>query len=285
MKNNFFKPMKKILNKNNVIVYADLFQNKYNIKCLADQLYFFMKNQKNKTFVIPCYTNIFLYRTNKKKFFFNKRESKNGYLSNYLINKKGVFRSNHPTNSFLFIGKNAKKFASYDIKNCSPHKIFEFIGFENLISFGINWNGSNTFHVAEYISGVSKKNLACGLVGSFYKKNNKYKWFSLEHIHGCSEVHMNNYKKKYVSNKLVNIKNYGSLKIYFSDFKRLLDFEVNLLNKNIRYFMCKNKNCLYCGGLITLDIQRLINFYVKNFIKIIKLLINGIAGSLNNRRF
>ena len=113
-----------------------------------------MLEQPNKTFIVPAYTDIYFYRTNKKNF--QKKKSKNGYFANYLLTKK-FFRSNHPTNSFIFLGKYSKKLASIKIGSDSPHKIFEYIGFDDLITFGVNWNGSNSFHVAEYLSGISKQ--------------------------------------------------------------------------------------------------------------------------------
>ncbi len=285
MKKNFFESCKQHLNKEYIIIYADLFQRRHDIRYLSEQLYYFMLEQPNKTFIIPSYTNIFFYKTKKKNFFQKKKKSKNGYFCNYLLSKKKIFRSNHPTNSFIFLGKYAKKLASIQIDFESPHKIFEYIGFNDLNTFGVNWNGSNSFHVAEYLSGISKRNIARNLVGSYYKKNNRVLWYSLNHIHGCSSVHMRDFSTRYVSKKLVLIKKKQSLNFFYSDFGKLLNFELDLLKKNKKHFMCKDKECLFCSGLNLLDFRRLISFYLRNFKKIVFMLINGMRGSLNNQRF
>ena len=88
MKSNFFLKLEKQLIKENIIIYANLYQKNYDIKFISDQLYkFFLKND-NFTFIIPCFTNIYAFNNGKIDFFHKRKKSNLGYFSNYLLKKK-----------------------------------------------------------------------------------------------------------------------------------------------------------------------------------------------------
>ncbi len=281
MKSNFFLKLEKQLIKENIIIYANLYQKNYDIKFISDQLYkFFLKND-NFTFIIPCFTNIYAFNNGKIDFFHKRKKSNLGYFSNYLLKKKKIYRSSHPTNSYIFIGKNALKYSRIQHYNSSPHKIFETIGFDKIVTLGINYKGSVSYHVAEYQNKISKRNIGKFFLGAYYKKNNNILWFKSKHVHGCSLKHLKNFDKFYVLKGVVKIIKLKKLRIFFTDFRSILEIENKLLKKNIKYFLCKNSECIFCNGLSYIDLKKIIFFYIVNFKKLLNFLITNKKKSLN----
>ena len=281
MKSNIFSKLEKHLVKDNIIIYSNLYQKKYDVKFIGEQLFKFISSKKDFTFIIPAFTNIYAFKNGKENFYYRKRKSNLGYFPNYLIKKKNVHRSLHPTNSYIFIGKNAKKYSKIEDYKSSPHKIFETIGLNNIITLGINYKGSVSFHVAEYQSKISKKNIGKFFLGSYYKKKNDFFWFKSKHVHGCSIKHIKNFGKFYITKGIVKIIKINKIHIFFTDFKKILEFEKKLFKKNNKYFLCEDKHCIYCNGLSYLDLKKIILFYILNFKKLIKFFYSNKKKSLN----
>ena len=242
---NFTLSNKLILqNKNVVILHINLLPEGKNINFATKQIIKFIKNNKKKyTFFIPTFTNRYFYKSGISDYFHKLRKCTNGYFANYLIKSKMGLRSNHPTHSYYFIGKEAKKFISFCDVEDEPFEILNKIGVEKICFLNINSITLPTFHLAENILGYSK-NILANFLGSFYKdKSNKILWCRLKYLHGC-DTKYNVYAKRYIKNKYINIKKCSNSIIYFGDLFSIFKKDLKFMKNNRKFFNC-NK-CFYC---------------------------------------
>ena len=230
---------------------------------------FFIKYKNTHTFLIPTFTDAYLYRTNKKLFFNKNKKSKNGFFANYIIKSKIGIRSSHPTNSFYFIGNKAKTFSLMQTYKSSPFEILFKLNIKKLSFISIDYQSTPSLHLSEYLTGVSKKNLLKNLIGSYYKENSRLKWYVLKDIHGCDKgytKHFNFYRKK----KLIKTIKINHSNIYYGMLNNLLVHDIKKLTKNNSSFLCNLKNCTFCK--ITSKTNKNIIFHVfNNCSKILKL--------------
>ena len=243
---------------------------------------FFLKNKKKHTFLIPTFSDVYLYRTNKMNYFSKFKKSKNGIFANYLIKSKIGKRSNHPTNSFYFVGKKADIFSSMHDHTSSPFEILLKIGIDKISFINIDYQVVPSLHLSEYLNGISKKNLLKNIIGSYYLKNYKLKWHSLTDIHGCDNGYVKqfNFHRKKNLIKMITIK---KSKVFFGKLNDLIIKDIDLLKKNNSFFLCKNKDCTFCN-ITVLKNRSLLSIFQK-LPSIIKLLYQILFQNKKLRNF
>ena len=250
-------------NKKVVILHVNLLPelNKIN-HATKEIIRFINKYKKNYTFFIPTFTNRYFYRSGKLNFFHKKSKCTNGYFANYLINSQMGLRSNHPTHSYYFIGKEAKRFCRLSNVNDGPFEIINKIGIENISFLNINTKGLPTFHLAENILGYSKSILV-KFIGSFYKKKEKkILWYNLKYLNGCDRKY-NLLTNRYIKSKLFNIKKCSNSVSYFGNLLNIFQKDLKFMEGNREFFNC-NK-CVYCKFIHEKKKLKVLFFIFKNY--------------------
>jgi len=163
--------------------------------------------------------------------------SNRGILSNYILNYKNAYRSDHPLNSFCGIGKNAKKIMS-------QHNLFEpesinsplgklYINRGYVLLIGVKLDKCTAIHLAENIADV--KYLERSKVKILAKINNKKKFIVMKKYAANSDKFNKLYKLPEIKNIInkININNVSLNLIYIYD---LVNIVVKILKKKENFF-------------------------------------------------
>ena len=163
--------------------------------------------------------------------------SNRGILSNYILNYKNAYRSDHPLNSFCGIGKNAKKIMS-------QHSLFEpesinsplgklYINRGYVLLIGVKLNKCTAIHLAENIAGV--KYLKKSKVKILVKINNKKKFIVMKKYAINSDKFNKLYKLPEIKN-IINKININKVSLNLISIYDLVNKIVKILKKKDNFF-------------------------------------------------
>lgn len=228
------------------------------------------------TLVSLSFTKQFpIFKIDKSYIFTKEIASTSGSLPNLMIQHEKSFRSEHPTNSVVAIGKNAEyitektePFLCYD----PIQKIINLNGKMLIIGTNKSTPGFTTVHVAQQNLKLTFKTILKNLVGVNYKENDKIKLFKRQDIGGCS---MGFYKfySHYAKNEILFAGKVGNAYSLLAKAKDTYEIEYKLLKSNPRYALCDNNKCLLCNGILLYNKRKMPLFYFLFFIDKVKQLL------------
>ncbi len=211
----------------------------------------------NGTVIFPSYSWSFI-----KKKYFNPKKTKPelGILEKNIFSKKGVYRSIHPTNSIIAIGKKSKfvteKHGLFSFGANSPFHKFHKINLK-FLNIGVPFYNSCTYvHHLEHLNGINHR---------FYKpisgkiinhgKSIRNIYYILVKYHYFNRIFERNEKRLY--QKLLKMKKVNKItqkKILFSNIscKDVYDVGLSMLEKNPSAFMKNNITVKFIEGEETL---------------------------------
>ena len=201
------------------------------------------------TLVALSFTNSFLLKKNKKIVFDKNVKANTGAFANIMITYPNSVRSEHPTNSFVAIGKHAEfilkdhdhtKGAYYPMK-----KIIELGGKMALVGCVDTSPGFTTTHFAEVNLGLHKKIIFPTFNRAFYKKGNQTVLFKRRDLGSCSSTFYRFYSY-YVYKKLLKQSDVGSAYSVLIDAREAYEVDCNVLINNKKITICSNSNCFLC---------------------------------------
>jgi aminoglycoside N3'-acetyltransferase len=208
----------------------------------------------NGTIVIPSYTDYFIKFNKRSEIIFNQYvSSTSGSLSNHLLNYPGVFRSTHPTNSLLAIGKDAEYILSGHNENSlsySPYfKIIE-LGGKNLMlaCFDDFQLAPMALHAAQEKLGYTSKNWLSGLIQTYYYNNQGEKLiFTRYDVGGCVAGGHKAIAYHFVKDA-IKISQTGNSLSALIDTRKSYDIFIDLLKNKPEFIRCDNLFCHDCYG-------------------------------------
>ncbi|HFC76958.1 MAG TPA: hypothetical protein ENJ27_01895 [Candidatus Moranbacteria bacterium] len=227
------------------------------------------------TIVTLGFTKSFpFYRVNKNYVYTEKTLPETGALGKLFLKNKKHYRSSHPTNSFIALGKHAKYITEdHDEKSLSYDPMKKIIELDaKMIIFGIieDSPGFTTVHYAQQELGLTKKSFFKKLFRVFYlDKNGNKKIFKKSDIGGCSNG-FGKFYQYYISNGILKIGNIGNSKAILSGAKDSYDIEYKLIEKNHSYFFCDNPLCVSCRVSWKYDFKYLPTFIILKLIDRLK---------------
>ena len=166
-----------------------------------------------------------------------------------MLNHSKALRSQHPTNSYVAIGK----YAEYITKDHNEfsgayepiRKIIELNGKMLLIGCVSSSPGFTTTHLAEVDLGLHKRIILPSLDGVYYKKNNEIKIFKRKDVGSCSSTFYKFYSF-YVKNELLFQGYVGNAYTVLADAKKIYRLDLEILKKNSKITICHNPRCMLC---------------------------------------
>lgn len=188
-------------------------------------------------------------KKNKNIVFDGTNKSYTGAFANTMLSHEKAIRSEHPTNSYVAIGKYAKYILDNHDENSGAYepirKLVELGGKMILIGCVESSPGFTTTHLAEVDLGLHKKIIFPRLNGAYYKKNNEIKLFKRKDIGSCSSTFYKFYGY-YVKNELLIQGYIGNAYSILIDAKNAYDLDLKILKSNPKITLCDNPNCMLC---------------------------------------
>lgn len=204
---------------------------------------------KEGTIVGLSFTNSFFLRKNKNIVFDGYNKSNTGAFANTMIKHPKVIRSNHPTNSYVAIGKNAEYILKNHDENSGAYepirKIIELNGKMILIGCVETSPGFTTTHLAEVDLGLHKRIILPTLSQAYYKKNGEIKLFKRNDIGSCSSTFYKFYGY-YVKKELLQQGYIGNAYSVLINAKEAYKLDYEILKHNPKITICNNPVCMLC---------------------------------------
>lgn len=221
------------------------------------------------TIVGLSFTDGFFVIKNKNKIFDGTNKAYTGAFANTMLSHPKAFRSKHPTNSYVAIGKNAKYILENHDENCGAYepirKIVELEGKMILIGCVESSPGFTTTHLAEVDLGLHKRIIFPTLNGAYYKKGNEIKLFKRKDLGSCSSTFYKFYGH-YVKNELLQQGYIGNAYSILIDAKKAFDLDLKILESNPKITICDNPNCMMCRARRWDNLKDMPMFLIRNVI-------------------
>jgi aminoglycoside N3'-acetyltransferase len=201
------------------------------------------------TIVGLSFTNGFFIKKGGSLVFDGTNKSYTGAFANTMLKHPKSFRSSHPTNSYVAIGKNAELILANHNETSGAYEpirtIIELNGKMILIGCVHNNPGFTTAHLAEVDLGLHKRIIFPTLNGGLYLKDDNIKIFNRKDLGGCSLTFYKFYAN-YVKNELLNQAFIGNAYSISIDAKKAYEIEYEILKHNPKFNLCKNSECMLC---------------------------------------
>jgi aminoglycoside 3-N-acetyltransferase len=193
-----------------------------------------------------------------------------------MLKFSGSLRSQHPTNSFVAIGRLSTDIIDGHDANSTCfrpiQKLIEQNGKMILIGCVESSPGFSTVHLAQEELGLATRSILSGRQGVYYKENNEVQLFRRMDIPGCSNGFYKMYSH-YLREGKLKVGFVGDAYSIAINAKDAFDIDYRILKKNPRYIWCDNPDCYSCHGTHLYDasdIPRLLWFYTTHLPKIIR---------------
>ncbi len=191
-----------------------------------------------------------------------------GGLAMEMVNWPHALRSQHPTNSFVAIGRLAKDVVEGHDETATcfqpVQKLLEHNGKMILIGCVEESPAFITVHLAKEKLGLATRSILSGRQGVYFKKNNEVRLFKRRDIPGCSEGFYKMYSH-YVREEKLKVGFVGDAYSIAINARDAFDIDCRVLKKDPRYVYCDNQDCYLCYGTHIYDFSdpfRLLWFYL-----------------------
>jgi aminoglycoside N3'-acetyltransferase len=203
------------------------------------------------TVICKSFTSSGMQLVKKVPLFTMNSRSSSGTFPNYLISHPDGFRSSHPTNSWVAIGKDAKNILQFHDENSSSfapiNRLIALGGKQLILGCVTSSPGTGSEHAAQHALGYSTKSLLSGLIQARYKSaGGEIATFRKVDIPGCSS----GFFKLYPLFRKANMVKEGAILGLNSMLIRAEDsynVTYNLLQSNPQALRCDNRKCADCN--------------------------------------
>ena len=205
------------------------------------------------------------------------RESKtdSGGFSNMMLSHPKSYRSMHPTNSYVAIGKNAKYILGKHNENSKCYtpisKLLKLNGKMLLVGCIHSSPGFTTIHYAQEVLGLTEKSFLKNLKGIQYKDGNFIRKFLKKDYGGCSKG-FNKFYSLYMNEGVLKQLKVGDATSLIIDANEAYKCELEVLKKRPLYLLCDDPLCLSCRATWKNNkkdiLPFLINLFLNSFFKV-----------------
>jgi len=202
------------------------------------------------TIVAESFVNSFYFPRlmGEKALVTQKTTSYAGAIANEMLKRADSYRSTHPIQKFVAIGKYAKYLTERHTPNSMPYNVLKELSElngKNLRVGGLDKVvGVGTTHVAITSLGLRERRIKSGV--KYINEKGEMKVFMLNWAGGCAKGFnnlMNIYKENgcIISEGLI-----GNAPSMITDMKKTLECEIELFSKNPKAFLCDDPCCVNC---------------------------------------
>ena len=227
------------------------------------------------TIVTLGFTKSFpFYKVDKKYIFEQNTIPETGAFGKLCLQYKNSKRSNHPTNSFIAIGKYADDILKDHDENAMLYdptkKLIELNA--KMIIFGIidESPGFTTVHYVQQELGLTEQSFFQNLFRVYYKdKNDNLKLFKKSDVGGCS-AGFGKFYPHYLSNGFLKTGQIGNSSAILINAKDAYAIEYRLMKDNNSFHFCDNPLCVSCRLSWKYDLKYALNYLILKVISLFK---------------
>jgi aminoglycoside N3'-acetyltransferase len=183
-----------------------------------------------------------------------------------MLEWKGAYRSSHPTNSMVAIGRDAESLlVDHDeTSTCfAPMRgLIDRDATMLLIGCIQSSPGFSTVHLVYEDLGLATKSLMSGLEGAYYEKNGERRWFSKRDVPGCS-MGFGRLYPLYRERDAMSSANVGDAPSLLIGCRDAYEIERAAIGRDPRIALCDNPDCLSCRGTKFFNLSDMVPFYSK----------------------
>jgi len=222
------------------------------------------------TIVSESFVNTFYFPRlmGKKALVTQKTASYAGAIANEMLKREDSYRSTHPIQKFVAIGKYAKYLTERHTPNSMPYNVLKELSElngKNLRVGGLDKVvGVGTTHVAITSLGLRERRIKSGV--KYINEKGEMKVFMLNWAGGCAKG-FNNLMDIYKENGcIISVGFVGNAPSMITDMKKTLECEIELFSKNPKAFLCDDPCCVNCRMSWDFSDKKLLVF-ISNCIK------------------
>jgi aminoglycoside N3'-acetyltransferase len=204
------------------------------------------------TLVAPAFTSSnFSAFGNTNIFFDNKTLSTSGLFSNVMLTHPDHIRSNHPTHSFVAIGKFSEQLLhdhSHQSETYLPVKKMILYNAKQIRIGTMNTTpGFVTVHFAEQVLLLDKLTIFPWLNNVYIRINGNLKLFRTKSRGLCSKQQWRLFSY-YVKSEILSVGRIGCAYSILSSMSEAYNLEKNVLLNDKKLLICKNFTCMSCNA-------------------------------------
>lgn len=229
--------------------------------------------EEHGTLITSAFTETF-FRWHLTDFVFDQSSpsKSGGALTKYFLQHPRVFRSAHPTNSFVAIGKHARYLTEgHDETSHQYDPVGKVIALGGkALSLGTVPNPPDfmTGHYAQQQAGLTSQSILKFFTAVKYRKGAVVKTFKVSEVGGCSKGHFLVYGH-YVKSRLLKTAFFGKAYSISMPAKDAFELSFNLQKKNPRDFLCDDPNCFSCRATWFWNLRDWPGYYLRNLPSIV----------------
>jgi len=225
------------------------------------------------TVVSVAFTSSSFLWKRKNTIFNEKTRSNAGSLSNLMISHPNSYRSKHPTNSFVAIGKYAKEITSEHTANSGAYDpIKKLIDLDaKMLVIGCNKHspGFTTTHFAEVELGLHKKIIFPWLNHCLYEENGVQKMFYRHDPGSCSATYYRLYGH-YAREEALFQGYIGKAYTLAGLAKTIYEIDLQVLRQEPKIVICNSPDCILCNARRWDTLWRFPKFAMKKLWKVLQ---------------
>lgn len=203
------------------------------------------------TLITAAYTKTFFFPTfNKERKVFDESSSPNtGAFSKLMLKHPDSYRSSHPTNSYVAIGKNAHNLLDkhdHLASSYEPLRGVMNLGGKCIIVGCVDSSpGHTTTHLAQYDLGFAAQNNFSGLVGANYWENGQLKTF-LRRDFGGHNIGARKIYSYYLDRGILQNGTVGKTTAVLSPAKEAYETDLEVIKQDKKFLLCNDPGCFSC---------------------------------------
>lgn len=174
-----------------------------------------------------------------------------GGFAKGMVNFPGSVRSEHPTNSFVAIGKNGHEIiAGHDENSTCFFPMEKLVALDAkmvLIGCVDSSPGFSTVHLAQEKLGLATHSLFRSLQGTSFERDGKIKLFLNKDVPGCS-VGFSKFYARYICEEKLRTGYVGDAYSILIGAREAVEIEYNILKNNPKFALCDRPACSTCRG-------------------------------------
>jgi len=203
-----------------------------------------------------------------------------GTIANAMVSYTGRYRSSHPVQRFVCIGKLAKQLTDNHKPESYAYDVLRVMaenGGKNLkIGTDEKVVGVGTTHIAIGKLGLKQKRQDAGIW--YYDNNNQLKLFRRNWAGACHNGFINFVPFYDKVGAVLSRGKIGQSDCKITDMKKTLDIEIDLLKRDPSFFMCRSKYCIECqlswtfskGNFGRLALNIIASKRIREFVNLVK---------------
>ena len=220
------------------------------------------------------FTKSFLFPRRHKEYVFDGTNPPiTGGFARAVLGAEGAVRSPHPTNSWAGVGPAAAEvLADHDSGSTCFAPLEKMMGPNGkmlLVGCQTSSPGFSTVHLAQAHLGLNRKSLMGPISGVLYKVGEETKVFTKRDTAGCSRGFGKLYSDYLMADRLTvgKVGDATSLLIGVADAYAV---ERELLERDPRYPLCSEKDCIYCRGSLSYNLRDMPGYYIRQVVSRLK---------------